>query len=129
MINIVIEFCQVGDLHSYIIQYLEENEKLNRGGQYLAESTVWKLFIDLCLGLEHMHRVNYIHRDLKPLNVFITEDGVAKLGDLGCALKLSEQDEEQQIKEDKETGKEKKIGAMGSSTQSCEVSMNDSMVM
>lgn len=32
LINIVIEYCQVGDLHSYIIQYLERNEKMNKGG-------------------------------------------------------------------------------------------------
>lgn len=48
------------------------NEKLNKGHQYLAEETVWKVFIDLSLGLEHMHRMNFIHRDLKPLNIFIT---------------------------------------------------------
>lgn len=89
LINIVIEYCQVGDLHSYIIQHLERNEKMNKGGQYLSEETVWKVFIDLCLGLEHMHRMNHIHRDLKPLNIFITDKQVTKLGDLGCALKLS----------------------------------------
>lgn len=93
LINIVIEYCQVGDLHTYIIQYLEMNEKMNRGHQHLGEETVWKIFIDLCLGLEHMHHMNFIHRDLKPLNIFITSQYVCKLGDLGCALKLSIEDE------------------------------------
>lgn len=111
LINIVIEYCQVGDLHTYIIQYLETNEKLNRGHQYLSEDTVWKVFIDLCLGLEHMHKMNYIHRDLKPLNIFITDGGLCKLGDLGCALKLSIQDE---------------LQVLNSPTK---LSMNDSMVM
>lgn len=111
LINIVIEYCQVGDLHSYIIQYLERNEKMNKGGQYLSEETVWKVFIDLCLGLEHMHRMNHIHRDLKPLNIFITDKQVTKLGDLGCALKLSIQDEQEAL------------------NSAVEVSMNDSTVM
>ena len=69
------------------------NEKLNKGHQYLAEETVWKVFIDLSLGLEHMHRMNFIHRDLKPLNIFITNNYMCKLGDLGCAMKLSIEDE------------------------------------
>ena len=69
------------------------NEKLNKGHQYLAEETVWKVFIDLSLGLEHMHRMNFIHRDLKPLNIFITNQYMCKLGDLGCAMKLSIEDE------------------------------------
>ena len=46
--------------------------------------------INLCLGLEHMHSKDIIHRDLKSLNIFITKDQVAKIGDLGCAMNLNE---------------------------------------
>ena len=36
-----------------------------------------------------MHSKNYIHRDLKTLNIFMAKENVAKIGDLGCALNLS----------------------------------------
>jgi serine/threonine protein kinase len=34
----------------------------------------------LC-GLEHVHRMGVVHADVKPENVFVDADGVAKLGD------------------------------------------------
>lgn len=49
---------------------------------------VWKLFIHICLGVEHMHFKNYIHRDLKTQNIFLTRDNIARVGDLGLALKI-----------------------------------------
>ena len=42
----------------------------------------------VCRGLEFIHRQNLVHHDLKPANVWLTEDGVAKIGDFGIALAL-----------------------------------------
>ena len=44
----------------------------------------------MCLGVEHMHHKNYIHRDLKTLNIFLTRDNVARVGDLGLAMKIDD---------------------------------------
>jgi len=44
----------------------------------------------MCLGVEHMHHKNYIHRDLKTLNIFLTRDNVARVGDLGLAMKIED---------------------------------------
>src|SRR5262249_58647908 len=41
-----------------------------------------------CQALEHAHRKGIVHRDLKPGNVWLTDEGTAKLGDFGLAVAL-----------------------------------------
>ena len=44
--------------------------------------------VETCRGLEFAHGRGIIHRDLKPGNVWLTVDGVAKIGDFGLAVSL-----------------------------------------
>jgi serine/threonine protein kinase len=43
----------------------------------------------ICAALDHAHKIGVIHRDLKPTNLFLAEDGRLKIGDFGLARDLN----------------------------------------
>jgi len=47
-----------------------------------------RLFLQVCEAVEHAHRNLVVHRDLKPGNILVTEEGRAKLLDFGIAKVL-----------------------------------------
>lgn len=47
-----------------------------------------RLGIDICKALEVCQKKKIIHRDIKPQNIFVSEDGDFKLGDFGSARSL-----------------------------------------
>jgi serine/threonine protein kinase len=49
-----------------------------------------EIFKGVVLGVKHAHDRGMIHRDLKPGNILITEDGIPKISDFGIARVLSE---------------------------------------
>lgn len=49
---------------------------------------VIKLGIDVCQAIALCQKQDIIHRDIKPLNIFVTEYGDFKLGDFGIARQL-----------------------------------------
>ena len=72
---LVMDFCQGGDLMSYLIKEDVLSEKDAKF--YIAE-------IILCV--EEIHKMSCIHRDLKPDNILIDKYGHLKLSDFGLSI-------------------------------------------
>jgi class 3 adenylate cyclase len=52
----------------------------------LAPADAMRIACDVCRALDYAHSRGIIHRDLKPANVWLTADGITKLGDFGLAI-------------------------------------------
>ncbi len=62
---------------------------LKRGGA-MEESRVTRVAVQIARALDHAHEAGLVHRDVKPDNILITKDGIAKLCDLGLAKDKSD---------------------------------------
>ncbi|KEG14864.1 protein kinase [Trypanosoma grayi] len=74
-IVIITEFADQGDLYRNLYKHNVE--------RYLSEREVGMFFVQLLLGLDHIHSRRMIHRDIKTANIFLTSRGFLKLGDFG----------------------------------------------
>ena len=75
---IVMEYADGGDLYNKIMTY-------KKRGSNMPAKEVWKLFIQIVKGLQALHERKIIHRDIKCANLFLTKDGIIKLGDLNVS--------------------------------------------
>jgi hypothetical protein len=60
-------------------------QQILRHPQRLAFKTVARLIAQVADGLDHAHRSQVVHRDVKPANIMIDNTGHAKLTDFGVA--------------------------------------------
>lgn len=80
-----------GDLH-YIVMECVPGITLK---DYIKENGAipWKTALDYALqiaaGIEHAHKQNIIHRDIKPHNIIMAEDDILKVTDFGIARALN----------------------------------------
>ena len=74
---IVQELCEGGNLLQNFI--------LPNINYVIPQKEALKVLYQLALGLYHAHSQGIIHRDMKPTNVLLTEDGELKICDFGLA--------------------------------------------
>src|SRR5262249_16978242 len=90
--NIVkaIEYCGNVATPFLVMEYVEGEslgQKIERDGRMSEEEAI-RIMAQGCQGLHRAHKQNMIHRDVKPDNILLMPDGVAKLTDLGLVKDL-----------------------------------------
>uniref|UniRef100_A0A3Q3KKZ9 non-specific serine/threonine protein kinase n=1 Tax=Monopterus albus TaxID=43700 RepID=A0A3Q3KKZ9_MONAL len=78
---IVMGFCEGGDLYHRLKQ---------QKGELLPERQVVEWFVQIAMALQVQ---NILHRDLKTQNIFLTKTNIIKVGDLGIARVLENQND------------------------------------
>ena len=85
---------------AYMVMNYEVGKSLKemlRGRRTLNESELTRIMLPLMSGLELMHKKGFIHRDIKPGNIFIRMDGSPVLLDFGSARQTRGRDEPQTL--------------------------------
>ena len=72
------EYCSQYNLSSIIEDRAARNKPW-------SDSELLTNFTRLATVLVHIHKLSYCHRDVKPANIFVKEDGTLKVGDFGDA--------------------------------------------
>ncbi|KAK4955129.1 mitosis inhibitor protein kinase swe1 [Elasticomyces elasticus] len=71
------EYCENGNLKDFLLRTGYKGR--------LDDFRVWKILLELSLGIKSIHDANFMHLDLKPANVLLDWEGVLKIADFGMA--------------------------------------------
>ncbi|CAG9332724.1 unnamed protein product [Blepharisma stoltei] len=85
-ILLAMEYFPQGDLAKEI------KRRIAAGNEYWTEEDLWNLFKSLIQAYSYLQKQRIAHRDIKPQNIFVGNDGTLKVADLGCALQREEQE-------------------------------------
>ena len=74
--------------HYFSMEYAARGnvEDLLEKSERLPAQESLRIVLDAARGLEFAHKKGIVHRDIKPDNLMVAEDGTVKIGDLGLAL-------------------------------------------
>ncbi|XP_028277452.1 myotonin-protein kinase isoform X5 [Parambassis ranga] len=63
---------------------------LSKFGDRIHEDMAQFYLAEMVMAIDSVHRLGYVHRDIKPDNIMLTCDGHIRLGDFGSCLRLQE---------------------------------------
>lgn len=84
----ILNYDEVGGRPCLVLEWVGGGTLANRMGNPMPYSEAAGLLLPVARALEYAHERGIIHRDVKPSNILISEDGVPRLTDFGLA-KLS----------------------------------------
>eukprot|EP01084_Bolivina_argentea_P286181 490897_1 len=76
MLYMVMEYCQGGDFMAVLMR---------KDPDTLTEQQMRFYIAELATAINEIHKLGFIHRDIKPDNIYITKSGHVKLGDFGLS--------------------------------------------
>lgn len=84
--------CSPDGYHYFVMEYIEGRTLYDimqpppvGEGRTFSEAEALDIVIQIADALDHAHKRGLIHRDVKPKNILLTPQGIAKLTDLGLA--------------------------------------------
>jgi len=85
---------QAGEYHYFVMEYVDGRtvyDDISSKGAYSEEDAL-EIVTKVAEALNHAHAQGFIHRDVKPKNIMITNDGTVKLADMGLARAVSDRE-------------------------------------
>ncbi|OQR89644.1 ser/thr kinase [Thraustotheca clavata] len=82
------ELCTGGTLKDWMESRAKE--------EAIEEDSLWMILRDVASGLKILHEHQIVHLDIKPANLFISMNGIVKIGDLGTAMEVGDDGEGQE---------------------------------
>ncbi|WP_058485318.1 Stk1 family PASTA domain-containing Ser/Thr kinase [Defluviitalea phaphyphila] len=75
------------NIHYIVMEYIHGKtlKKIIEEEAPFTSLKILEVAKDIAFALQHAHRKNIIHRDIKPQNILITDEGVLKVADFGIA--------------------------------------------
>jgi eukaryotic-like serine/threonine-protein kinase len=91
----IVQAIDVGEssgYHYFVMEFIDGRtvyDVLQEDG-VMAEADAIRYSRETALALDHAHARGFIHRDVKPKNIMISDDGIVKLADMGLAREISD---------------------------------------
>jgi eukaryotic-like serine/threonine-protein kinase len=77
-----------GNTHYLVVEYVpgvDLRRLVRKQGRPLTQQQAASVILQAARGLDYAHKRGLVHRDVKPGNILVTSQGVAKVSDLGLA--------------------------------------------